>query len=323
MKAAEEVDLGGGGLQRNAHLRAMADRLHEDPAARVLPFWRGRPLVAGGAGRTRLVTMDAAQAFLTDHGGALVYLGSGGEGPLFAQDVSGWKPDSTTAADAGPGRSGADEPVRHIPGLPEDARFADFRGLIAQLTRLEAEITATAKGILEWHQTHGFCASCGAPTRAEEGGWQRDCPKCGRRHFPRTDPVVIMLVTRGNSVLVGRSPGWPEGFYSLLAGFMEPGETVAGAVRREVAEESGVKIGAVRMLSSQPWPFPASLMIGCAATALSAEITLDPRELEDAVWLSREEMLDVFAGTHHDIAAPRPGAIAYHLLKMWLADRLD
>jgi len=154
-------------------------------------------------------------------------------------------------------------------------------------------------------------------------GWQRTCPACGAHHFPRTDPVVIMLVTRGNSVLIGRSPGWPAGMYSLLAGFVEPGETLEAAVRREVFEEAGVRVGAVRYLASQPWPFPASLMFGCHGEALDGAITIDPAEIEDALWLTREEMVTVMAGAHPEIRAPRKGAIAHFLVAAWLADRLD
>ena len=154
-------------------------------------------------------------------------------------------------------------------------------------------------------------------------GWQRNCPDCGGKHFPRTDPVVIMLITHGNSALIGRSPGWPEGMYSCLAGFVEPGETLENAVRREVMEEAGVPVGAVSYLSSQPWPFPASLMFGCKGEALSTDIQLDPVELEDARWITREEMVQAFNGQHPEVRAPRKGAIAEFLLSGWLADRLD
>jgi NAD+ diphosphatase len=132
-----------------------------------------------------------------------------------------------------------------------------------------------------------------------------------------------MLITHGEKVLVGRSPGWPERMYSLLAGFVEPGETVEDAVRREVLEEAGVKVGPVRYLASQPWPFPASLMLGCHGLALSQEITVDPQELEDARWVGRSEMLEVFLGRHPEIAGARKGAIAHFLMQAWLADRLD
>ncbi len=153
-------------------------------------------------------------------------------------------------------------------------------------------------------------------------GWQRECTSCKDTHFPRTDPVVIMLVTCGNNLLLGRSPGWPDGMYSLLAGFMEPGETLETAVRREVLEETGVRAGAVGYVATQPWPFPASLMIGCRATALTQELVLDPNEIEDALWISREELADVMAGVHPKIRSPRQGAIARYLMLQWLRDTL-
>ena len=184
-------------------------------------------------------------------------------------------------------------------------------------------MAATAKALLDWHRSHAFCARCGSRAAFGDAGWHRHCPQCKALHFPRTDPVVIMLVTYGNALLLGRSPGWPEGMYSILAGFIEPGETMEAAVRREVAEETNVRCGAVRYLASQPWPFPASLMLGCHTEALSQEITLDPKELEDARWLSREEMVSVVTGQHPDVKPPRRGSIAQFLIANWLADRLD
>lgn len=154
-------------------------------------------------------------------------------------------------------------------------------------------------------------------------GWQRNCPACRTSHFPRTDPVVIMLVTRGNSALIGRSPGWPEGMYSCLAGFVEPGETIEAAVRREVWEEAGIRVGEVRYLASQPWPFPTSLMFGCHGAALDDRITVDPTELEEALWITREELAAAFRGEHPKVKPARKGAIARYLLENWLADRLD
>jgi NAD+ diphosphatase len=191
------------------------------------------------------------------------------------------------------------------------------------LSPRDAELAASGKAVLEWHRKHGFCSVCGQQTEMRQAGWQRVCPSCNGAHFPRTDPVVIMLITEGNSVLMGRSPGWPEGMYSLLAGFVEPGETLEAAVRREVFEEAGVRVGAVSYLSSQPWPFPASLMFGCRGEALGRDITIDPVEIEDAIWVSREEMMDAFAGEHPSILPARKGAIAHFLLQNWLADRLD
>lgn len=194
------------------------------------------------------------------------------------------------------------------------------------MTRLDpvaAELMATARALVLWHRSHRFCSACGGRSAPVEAGWRRACPDCGTSHFPRSDPVVIMLVTRGNRLLLGRSAGWPPGMYSLLAGFVEPGETIEAAVRRELREEAGVRVGAVRYLASQPWPFPASLMLGCHAEAESTAITLDPAELEDARWLSREELVQVFAGRHPAVKGARPGAIAHFLIRHWLADRLD
>ncbi len=322
MQAAESVSFGGGGLNREAHRRNAAQDFARDPASRVLPLWRGRPLVIGEHS-PRLLTLPPDHPALSLVSGESVFLGSAEGVAHFACDVSRWEPPSEAVADSAPGRPGQDQPATGLPDLDETARFADLRGLITALSPLEGELAATARGILEWHRSHGFCAKCGAKTDSAEGGWQRRCPSCEARHFPRTDPVVIMLVTRGNALLMGRGKGWPEGFYSLLAGFMEPGETIAAAVRREVQEEAGIATGAVRILASQPWPFPTSLMIGCQVEATSHEIHVDPVEMEDVVWISREQALDIVAGQHPFIAPPRRGAIAQFLFNMWLADRID
>jgi NAD+ diphosphatase len=156
-----------------------------------------------------------------------------------------------------------------------------------------------------------------------EAGWRRQCPSCGAQHFPRTDPVVIMLICHGNSVLLGRASTWPQGMYSLLAGFMEPGESMEAAVRRETWEETGVRVGPVGYLSSQPWPFPSSLMIGCRGEALSHDIHRDPAELEDARWVTREEAMAALSNQNPDLRLARPGSIARFLLERWLGDRLN
>jgi len=311
-----------GGLDRADHLRGDWTRLW--PSARILPIWRGRPLVAGESGRggdLHLCLLASDHPLAALQTAEPLFLGQGDDGPLFAADISGWSPEDT-ARDGGPGDPGEAQPAPTMGGLPDDARFPDMRGILMGLTAFEGELAATARGIIEWHRSHGFCATCGTKSNVSQAGWRRDCPACGRMHFPRTDPVVIMLVTHGNSILLGRSPGWPEAMYSLLAGFMEPGETIESAVAREVAEEVGVTVGPVRLIASQPWPFPASLMIGCAAEARSTEITLDPKEIEDALWITREALVDVFAGTHPVIRRPRSGAIAQVLMKNWLAGTL-
>ena len=191
---------------------------------------------------------------------------------------------------------------------------------MAELTAGDAGTAAAAKGILGWHATHGFCASCGARSEVADAGWRRACPACGAQHFPRTDPVVIMLILHGNAVLLGRSAAWPPGMYSLLAGFMEPGESIEAAVRREVLEEAGVPVGEVDYLSSQPWPFPSSLMIGCRGAALSRAIVRDPVELEDARWVSREARARGARRPGPRPAPGAPGSIARFLIERWLAD---
>ncbi len=194
---------------------------------------------------------------------------------------------------------------------------------MAELTPDEAGIAAAAKGILSWHASHRFCANCGAPSEVADAGWRRSCPVCGTQHFPRTDPVVIMLILHGNSLLLGRQASWPQGMYSLLAGFMEPGESIEAAVRRETFEEAGIEVGPVDYLSSQPWPFPSSLMLGCRGEALTTEIRRDPGELEDARWVRREDVLTALDGRNPDLHPARRGSIARFLIEHWLADRLD
>ncbi|WP_137109162.1 NAD(+) diphosphatase [Rhodobacter sp. SY28-1] len=316
MRIAETVTFGGSGLDRNAALRRDAEGLGEALArGMVLPIWRGKPLVAGD--RLAWVPQDHPVLAL---GGPAIFLGMDEGLPRFAVDLSGWAPEA--GADA-PESGFFDQTVQRHPALASDTGFTELRGVMTLLDPRAAELVATAKALVQWHRSHGFCSTCGAGSEMTEGGWQRTCPACGADHFPRTDPVVIMLVTRGNSVLLGRSPGWPEGMYSLLAGFVEPGETIEAAVRREVLEETGVRCGAVSYLASQPWPFPASLMIGARCEATTTEIKIDPLELESALWVSREELVQAFAGRHPVIRPSRKGAIANFILRNWLADRLE
>ncbi len=313
----DRITFGSSDLDRAGELRgdgeALAQMLKSREAG-VLAVWRGKPLVAEGA----LVWLPHDHAVLSSADEPPVFLGRDAAGPRFTQDISNWEPE-TDASEVG---AFLDPSIQHHPDAPDGAGFTELRGIMTQLSRRDAELAASARAVLSWHETHGFCAKCGAKSVISQGGWQRDCPSCGAKHFPRTDPVVIMLVTHGNDVLLGRSPFWPEGFYSLLAGFIEPGETVEAAVRREVFEEAGVRVGPVKYIASQPWPFPSSLMMGCAGEATSREITIDENELADARWVSREEMVEVFAGTHPELGQPRKGAIAHSLLQAWLSDRL-
>ncbi len=316
MQQAEEVTFGGSGLDRAQALRGDPQALAAAwAAARVLPFWRGRPLVQGEAAETTLAWLPADHPLVAD-AAEPVFLGRDDGDPCFAADVSASLAEGASAG-------AFDSSRQPHPGLPAHQAFADLRAVMAALSPRAAELAATGRALLEWHRSHGFCAACGARSAQTQGGWQRQCPACAATHFPRTDPVVIMLITRGNRVLLGRSPGWPEGMYSLLAGFIEPGETIEAAVRREVAEEAGVPVGQVRYLASQPWPFPASLMLACRGEALDDRITLDPAELEDALWVTREEMVEALAGQNPVIRPSRRGSIAQFILSRWVADWLD
>lgn len=196
-----------------------------------------------------------------------------------------------------------------------DLRSIAVRGLVPVE---ELGILAMAKSMLDWHNRHRFCANCGTPTTLAQAGFRRDCAACGAQHFPRTDPVVIMLIARGDKCLLGRQARFAPKVYSCLAGFLEPGETIEDAVRRETFEEAGVRVGKVGYLASQPWPFPSSLMIGCIGEAETDEIVRDTAELEDARWFSRDDIRRMLDGTHEDFAAPAPIAIAHHLLREWV-----
>lgn len=196
-----------------------------------------------------------------------------------------------------------------------DLRSIAVRGLVPEE---ELGILAMAKSMLDWHNRHRFCANCGSATKPAQAGFRRDCEACGAQHFPRTDPVVIMLITRGDKCLMGRQPRFLDKMYSCLAGFLEPGETIEAAVRREVFEEAGIRVGEVRYMASQPWPFPANIMIGCVGEAISDEIDFDKDELEDARWFTKDDVRRMLDGTHENFAAPSPIAIAHHLLREWV-----
>ena len=182
---------------------------------------------------------------------------------------------------------------------------------------------AEAKAVLHWHARHRFCPNCGAGTRLVSGGWRRDCPQCKAEHFPRTDPVVIMLASDGERCLLGRSPRFVPTMWSCLAGFVEPGESIEDAVHRETLEEAGITCGRVIYFASQPWPFPTSLMIGCHAEALTRDIVVDREELEDARWFSKDEVEAMLMRRHpQGLTTPPPVAIAHHIIRAWVEDEI-
>jgi len=205
--------------------------------------------------------------------------------------------------------------------LVTDLRSIATQGLV---TPEHLPPIAEAKALLTWHATHRFCANCGAASVVTQAGWKRECPRCGREHFPRTDPVAIMLAVQGERCLLGRSPRFAPTMWSCLAGFVEPGESFEEAVRRETLEETGIACGRVSYLASQPWPFPMSLMIGCYAEALSSQIVVDRTELEDARWFTREECAAMLLRQHpQGLTCPPPVAIAHHILRGWVERGAD
>ena len=274
-----------------------------DDTALFVPMWQLSPLVlpeiTKGEGRDVGWLPRPALADAIDDQSLIVFLGVNRRGkPLFAADVS----RLSNPEDAGPFKG---------MGIFEDVRNLAAAG---DMPDTELAILAQAKAMLDWNLRHGFCSQCGSLTHMAEAGYKRACPNCGAEHFPRTDPVVIMLAHHDDACLVGRQKGWPEGMFSSLAGFMEPGETIEEAVAREMQEEAGIDITSVRYLGTQPWPFPASMMIGCLAEASGRDITLDDEELEEARWISREDVRRAMNG-NGPIGVPPRMAIAHQLMR--------
>jgi NAD+ diphosphatase len=298
----------GGVLNRAAELRPDPATLAADPGARTLVvageiicLLKGDPCHEPWFMLEQAAALAAGPGQTREHAFEQVFLGRHDSGPCFAMAIA------PAAAEALKERGDL---------VVTDLRSAAMHGLVAQE---HLPVFAQAKALLGWHGRHRFCSNCGAATHVVQAGWRRDCPACGAQHFPRTDPVVIMLVAHGDRCLLGRQPRFGKGMWSCLAGFVEPGETVEEAVRREILEESGVRCGRVAYFASQPWPFPMSLMIGCHAEALTTEITVDRTELEDARWFPRDEVAAMLMRCHPDgLTATHPYAIAHHLIREWL-----
>ncbi|MEM8761230.1 MAG: NAD(+) diphosphatase [Pseudomonadota bacterium] len=293
----------GNQLDRAAHLRPTAGDLITAGTGAAHAFADGRVAVdLDGEKRLRRFAPGLLAATAPE---TPIFLGTVDGEPRFAADLSGLD-EATLDGLMGP-----------------DAKFIDLRSISAELSATEAAMAATGKALLGWHASHRFCACCGAASVIEDAGWRRRCPACGAQHFPRVDPVVIMLVLLGDRVLLGRQASWPPGLSSLLAGFIEPGETPEEAVRREVMEEASIPVGRVRYLATQPWPYPSTLMIGCIAEALAEAITIDPAELESAAWVSKADMAQALAGEHPHIGAPRIDAIARSILAAWVDGEIE
>ena len=265
-----------------------------------IAIWNGKPLVENSKDGGVQIAYLPAKMVAELAGGAetLLFMGLWKETAVFAVDLDG----------------GADPADGPLSGL---GRFEDLRGLAMRLPHTDAAILATAKQMFEWRRRHKHCANCGEPSLVAEGGWKRACPACKAEHFPRTDPVVIMLAVHGERCMLGRQEIWPAGMFSSLAGFLEPGETIEEACARELHEEAGLKTSSVVYHSTQPWPYPSSLMIGLIAQVEDDDATPDQTELSEVRWFTKEEARTLLAGKLPNTFAPGPMAIAHQLIKAW------
>ena len=276
------------------------DEQAANPQSRFLPLWQLNVLLHG-ASETRLGWLSPTEIERLTIDPPPVFLG-------VLQDVAYFAIDMSQLGDP-----------HHELNLHDAWRFEEARSAATQLSPAEAGILAQSRAQIDWHRRHQFCSVCGQRTTQGRGGQVRQCPVCKSEHFPRTDPVAIMLVIDGERCLLGQSRGRLSrtGMYSALAGFIDQGESIEEAVRREVQEEAGIEVGEVRYHSSQPWPFPSSLMIGCHATALTTDIHKDDEEMTDVRWFSRDDVLLALQEAHPHLRVPAPIAIAHHLIRAW------
>ena len=285
--------------EKRADTAFIAKRLAADDTL-ALALWNGKPLLEDareGGVQIAYIPAPMAQELA---GGAerLLFLGLWRETAVFAVDLEG-------SADP------ADGPLSGL------GRFEDLRLVSTRLSQAEAAMLATAKSMFEWRRRHRFCAACGQPSEVADAGWKRVCPACGAEHFPRTDPVVIMLAVKDGRCLLGRQSAWPKLMYSALAGFLEPGESIEEACARELWEEARLRAVKVRYHSAQPWPYPSSLMIGLIAEVENDDARPDQIELDEVRWLTRAQARALIAGTLTDAKAPGAMAIAHQLIRAW------
>jgi NAD+ diphosphatase len=295
----------GNPLDRVSYKRSDPDWIDAqlaDPETLAVALWNGKPLIEDAPGPDQALRI----AYLPI--GLAREVAGGDQRVLF---LGLWKETAVFAIDL---ESALDPAEGPLSGL---GRFEDLRATALRLPGGDAAILATAKSVFEWRRRHGFCPACGEPTLAIDGGWKRVCESCRTEHFPRTDPVVIMLPTIGERCLLGRQAVWPKGMYSALAGFLEPGESIEEACAREVYEEAGLVTTKVRYHSTQPWPYPSSLMIGLICEVETDEAVADQIEIEEVRWFTRDETRKLIAGDLNDARAPGGMAIAFQLIKAW------
>ena len=302
MTNSQDMPLAAKPIDRAAHRRtdeAWLEEAFQREDALVLVMRNGEPFVHFG--RESGLVWLGPEAARVSPGSPRIFLGEDSAGaPVFAIDLpERFDPEASLLAGMG--------------------EFRDFRAAAASIPPMDANCASTARSVFLWQQSHRFCSKCGSQSAVVEAGWKRQCPACGAEHFPRTDPVAIMLAEKDGMALIGRQKAWAPGFYSCLAGFCEPGETIEQAAAREILEEAGVVTdpASAEYIACQPWPFPSSLMVGLILQAESFDITIDQKEIETARWVSRDEMRQILAGTHDEIFAPPPFAIAHHILKAW------
>lgn len=300
-----EILFSGNYIDRCGELRAQPEPLavaRRDPATRFLPVWQGKGLIQNE--RAALLARAAVEAYHPDSDRS-IFLGRIDGMAVFGLDVTDADAANTEASAA-------------APDFGSDCEFVGLRDISSRLPATEAALVAYAKAMVTWQDRHRHCGVCGARSRAAEAGFVMECSDdaCGHRSFPRLDPAIIVLVQDGERCLLGRQATWPEGRFSTIAGFVEPGESFEDAVRREVKEETNVDVSASRYLASQPWPFPAALMVGFHATAASTDIACNDQELAEARWVSRDDMV---CGT---VILPPRISIAYYLVAAWF-DQYD
>jgi NAD+ diphosphatase len=284
-----------GGILDHVETQRSAEELQAfvaKPQARCICFHKGSPALRAEGGLKRIHPSELIGRNLIDPGP--IFLGLEGDAPIFAASIQ--NPTDVTVEEL----------------------FQDLRSATRMLSPQDMALAGRARSLLDWHFNHRFCAKCGQVSQPQDGGIKRTCPSCETEHFPRVNPVVIMLILSGDKVLLGRGAGWPEGAMSALAGFISPGESMEEAVARETFEEVGIKIRNPRYIFSQPWPWPSQLMMGVICEAESEKLTINKDELEDAKWFTREEVEAVYNKTGEAFLRLPRFTIAHHLLRHWL-----